>query len=269
MLNRSTYCILGAGTLGKTIIRGLLRTGQVRPDAIRATVGHQTSVDPTAAELGVALSTDNAAAARDADVVLLAVKPQKMEQALAPLRALDLSDKLIVTMAAGVSTTQVEGYLGQPATVVRAMPNTPCQLGEGMTGVTAGAHAGTDQVALAREIFDAVGRTVVVDEHLMDGVTALSASGPAYVFVVIESLAEFVVKLWLPSETYTLLAAQALKGAAQMVLELGAHPALLKDGVTPPAGCTIDGLLELEEGKQRVTLIKAVVTAAQRAAALG
>lgn len=269
MLKSRTFCVLGAGTLGKTIIRGLLRTGQVGAESIRATVGHSSSAEPAAEELGVDVGTDNASAAKSSDVILLAVKPQRMQVAAADLRGVDLSNKLVITMAAGISTSQVEGHLGGPAAIVRAMPNTPCLLGQGMTAVTGGAHAGEEHVALAREIFDAVGRTVEIDEHLMDGVTALSASGPAYIFVVIESLAEAGVKLGIPREVSTLLAAQTLKGAADMVLELGAHPALLKDGVTTPAGCTIDGLMELEEGKLRVTLIKAVVRAAERAAELG
>ena len=148
------------------------------------------------------------------------------------------------------------------------MPNTPSAIGSGMTGLSAGRFATDEHLALAKSLFDAVGRTLVLDEKHMDAVTGLSASGPAFIYVVLESLAEAGVKVGLPREVATLLAAQTTLGAAGMVLDSGSHPALLKDEVTTPAGCTIDGLLELEEGGLRVTLIKAVVKATERAAAL-
>jgi pyrroline-5-carboxylate reductase len=148
------------------------------------------------------------------------------------------------------------------------MPNTPASVGCGMTAICRGAHAGPAEVEIARTMFDAVGRTVVVDEKNMDAVTGLSASGPAFAYIILESLAEAGVKVGLPRDVATLLAAQTMKGSASVVLETGDHPALLKDAVTTPAGCTIDGILELEEGKLRVTLIKAVVKATNRAGEL-
>ena len=152
--------------------------------------------------------------------------------------------------------------------VVRAMPNTPAAVGCGMTGICRGTHAGQAELDIARAMFDAVGRTVVVDEKNMDAVTGLSASGPAFAYIILESLAEAGVKVGLPRDVATLLAAQTMKGSASVVLDTGDHPALLKDSVTTPAGCTIDGILELEEGKLRVTLIKAVVKATSRAGEL-
>jgi pyrroline-5-carboxylate reductase len=148
------------------------------------------------------------------------------------------------------------------------MPNTPCAVNCGMTGICRGSHAAAQHLEIARTMFDAVGRTVVVDEKNMDAVTGLSASGPAFAYIILESLAEAGVKVGLPRDVSTLLAAQTMKGAASVVLETGDHPALLKDAVTTPAGCTIDGILELEEGKLRVTLIKAVVKATHRAGEL-
>jgi pyrroline-5-carboxylate reductase len=145
------------------------------------------------------------------------------------------------------------------------MPNTPSILGAGITGLAAGQTVKPAQMEVARRLFETVGKTVVVDEKHMDAVTALSASGPAYIYIILESLAEAGVKVGLPRDLATLLAAQTTLGAARMVLETGDHPALLKDAVTTPAGCTIDGIMELEEGKLRVTLIKAVVKATQRA----
>jgi pyrroline-5-carboxylate reductase len=159
----------------------------------------------------------------------------------------------------------IEKNLPPNVPVIRAMPNTPCQLGAGMTAICKGKHASAKDVAMTCHMFDVVGRTVVVDEKHMDAVTALSASGPAYIYIILESLAEAGVKVGLPRDIATLLAAQTTMGAARVVLETGDHPALLKDAVTTPAGCTIDAIMELEEGKLRVTLIKAVVKAAQRA----
>jgi len=159
----------------------------------------------------------------------------------------------------------MEKRVGGNVPVLRAMPNTPSMVGEGITAICKGRHAAAQHLELARKLFDAVGKTVVVDEKHMDAVTGLSGSGPAFLYIILESLAEGGVKMGLSRELATLLAAQTMLGAAKVVLETGHHPALLKDTVTTPAGCTIDGILELEEGKLRVTLIKAVVKASQRA----
>jgi pyrroline-5-carboxylate reductase len=174
-----------------------------------------------------------------------------------------------------VSTGFVEQQLAAAAggkrdevAVARAMPNTPAAVGCGMTAICGGTHASPEHLEIARSMFDAVGRTIVLDEKHMDAVTGLSASGPAFAYIILESLAEAGVKVGLPRDVATLLAAQTMKGSASVVLETGDHPALLKDAVTTPAGCTIDGILELEEGKLRVTLIKAVVKATSRAGEL-
>jgi len=149
--------------------------------------------------------------------------------------------------------------------VVRTMPNTPAIVGCGMTAICKGKFVHEKHLESASRLFASVGRTVVVDEKHMDAITGLSASGPAYIYIILEALAEGGVKVGLPRDLATLLAAQTTLGAAKVALETGHHPALLKDEVTTPAGCTIDGIMELEEGKLRVTLIKAVVKAAQRA----
>jgi pyrroline-5-carboxylate reductase len=181
----------------------------------------------------------------------------------------ELSEKtLVISVAASVPTSYIEQHIGGTVPVIRAMPNTPCAVNCGMTGICRGAHASAQHLEMARTMFDAVGRTVVVDEKNMDAVTGLSASGPAFAYIILESLAEAGVKVGLPRDVSTLLAAQTMKGAASVVLETGDHPALLKDAVTTPAGCTIDGILELEEGKLRVTLIKAVVKSTHRAGEL-
>jgi pyrroline-5-carboxylate reductase len=181
------------------------------------------------------------------------------------IRAHLSAKQLVISVAASVPTEMIERALEQEVPVVRAMPNTPCVLGAGMTALCKGKFATRQHLETATKFFDAVGRTVVVDEKHMDAVTGLSASGPAYIYIILESLAEAGVKVGLPRDVATLLAAQTTMGAARVVLETGDHPALLKDAVTTPAGCTIDGIMELEEGKLRVTLIKAVVKAVQRA----
>jgi len=260
--------VLGAGKLGGILLRAYLRQGLFVAKNVTATVKHTEKAEALASELGIKTTTDNRAAVRGADIVLLGVKPQVVGEVLKEIAG-ELSEKtLIVSVAASVPTTYIEQRAGEKVPVVRAMPNTPATVGCGMTGICRGAHAGREHLDLAQAMFDAVGRTVVVDEKNMDAVTGLSASGPAYVYIILESLAEAGVKVGLPRDISTLLAAQTMKGAASVVLETGAHPAQLKDAVTTPAGCTIDGIMELEEGKLRVTLIKAVVKATQRASEL-
>jgi pyrroline-5-carboxylate reductase len=215
--------------------------------------------------LGIPVGTDNLQAAKDADVILIAIKPQVVEEVVAELRGHISPRQLVISVAASVPNSLIEKTLDAPVPVIRAMPNTPCLLCCGMTALATGKYADTQHVETATAMFDVVGRTVVVDEKHMDAVTGLSASGPAYIYIIIESLAEAGVKVGLPRDIATLLAAQTTMGAARVVLETGDHPALLKDAVTTPAGCTVDGIMELEEGKLRVTLIKAVVKATQRA----
>ncbi|MEZ6185081.1 MAG: pyrroline-5-carboxylate reductase [Planctomycetota bacterium] len=253
--------VVGVGTLGEALVRGFRARWPELP--IAGSVRQQASLARRAG-CGAELSRDAAAAVRGCDVVILAVKPQVMPQVLRLVRPALEPGALVISVAAGVTTDRIEAELG-PVPVVRVMPNTPCLLGEGMSVLSAGAHAGPEHMELAQALFDAVGQTAVLEEGLMNAVTGLSGSGPAYVYLVIESLAEAGVKVGIPRATSTRLAAQTVLGAARMVLELGEHPALLKDAVTTPAGCTVDGLMELEEGGLRVTLLKAVVRATERA----
>jgi pyrroline-5-carboxylate reductase len=265
MLTGKKLAVVGVGKLGEAIVGGLLRQGDLLPADIAGSVGHPESVSRVRERLGIEVTTDNQALVAGRDVVLLAVKPQNMDRVLREIAPVLGPQHLLISVAASVTTQFVQERLERPVPVVRAMPNTPSVLNKGMTALSGGLYAKPEHVQVAETIFACVGETVFVDESLMDGVTALSASGPAYLYVVIESLAEAGVKLGIPRDVSTLLAAQTMLGAASMVLESKAHPALLKDMVTTPAGCTIDGLMELEEGKLRVTLIKAVVKAAERA----
>jgi pyrroline-5-carboxylate reductase len=257
--------LLGAGKMGGILLQAFLKNNLFRPENIRATVQHPERAKNLSAQWGVSVSTDNLAAARNSDLILLGVKPQTVPEVLAQIRPVLTAKKTIISFAASVKTGAIEKAAGVDLAVIRAMPNTPSLVGCGATALCRGKFVTDEQLAVAEQVFASVGRTVTVDEKHMDAVTALSASGPAYIYIILESLAEGGVKVGLPRDIATLLAAQTALGAATMVLETGSHPALLKDAVTTPAGCTIDGILELEEGGLRVTLIKAVMRAAQRA----
>ena len=257
--------ILGAGKIGGILLNALLEKGLLSPTLTSATVQHEDRARVLSEKLGVPVGTDNLAAVSKADIIFVCVKPQVVQELMEQIRPAVSPDQLVISVAASVSTSQIEKALGGSIPVVRAMPNTPCALGCGMTAICKGKFASPRHVETSCALFELVGRTVVVDEKHMDAVTGLSASGPAYIYIILESLAEAGVKVGLPRDVATLLAAQTTLGAATVVLQTGDHPALLKDAVTTPAGCTIDGIMELEEGKLRVTLIKAVVKAAQRA----
>jgi pyrroline-5-carboxylate reductase len=257
--------VLGAGKMGTILLQALLRKDLLLPDHTRATVQHPDRARSLSQQFNVPIGTNNAEAVRGADIILVCVKPPAVRTVLEEIAPALTPGQLLVSIAASVSTSFMEKFLPAKTPVIRAMPNTPCTVGSGMTALCKGSHADPSHLACASMLFDAVGRTAIVDEKHMDAVTALSASGPAYIYIILESLAEAGVKVGLPRDLATLLAAQTTAGAARVVLETGDHPALLKDAVTTPAGCTIDGILELEEGKLRVTLIKAVVKAASRA----
>ena len=263
-LSGKRVAFLGAGKMGGILLQALLKHG-MSPNLTCATVAHEERAKALASKWNVKVGTSNPDAVKGADIIVIGVKPQVVQDVVKEISRYVTPKQLIISVAASVPTSLIEKGLADKVPVVRAMPNTPCSQGAGMTAVCKGAHASPEHVALTCRLFDVVGRTVVVDEKHMDAVTGLSASGPAYIYIILESLAEAGVKVGLPRDIATLLAAQTTLGAAKVVLETGDHPALLKDAVTTPAGCTIDAILELEEGKLRVTLIKAVVKAAQRA----
>ena len=264
-LNQLRVAVLGAGKMGGILLQGFLKQQMFAPDQLLATVAHEDRAAALSAQWGVEVSTDNLDVVRKADIILLGVKPFQMPALLEEIQPALTPQKLLISFAASVKTSAIEQAAGIDIPVIRAMPNTPSMLGAGIAALCRGKFVSEAQLELAARIFEAVGRTVIVDEKHMDAVTGLSASGPAFIYIILESLAEAGVKVGLPRDIATLLAAQTTFGAAKMVLETGYHPALLKDAVTTPAGCTIDGILELEEGGLRVTLIKAVMRATQRA----
>lgn len=269
MLKDKKITIIGAGKMGETLASRFLSTGTLSRDQLFITAKHESRVAYFDEKFGIKGSTDNAAAVKNADIILLCVKPQIAPKVIELIRESINQDQLVISIMAGYTLEQLQKALVLPLPVIRAMPNTPSEIGAGMTVLASGNQTNGDHIAFAKALFDTVGKTTVLDEKYFDAVTGLSASGPAFIYMVIEALAEGGVKCGLPRDVSTTLVAQACLGAARMVTETGQHPAILKDHVTTPAGCTIDGLLKLEEGGLRVTMIKAVDEAARRAKELG
>jgi pyrroline-5-carboxylate reductase len=264
-----TLAVIGCGTMGEAIVRGILRSGRLPPGQLFATDRRAELVRELAARHKIRAGWDNVDAARVASVALMCLKPQHMAAALDDDAMREaLAGKLVISIAAGVRLDQLARWLPGSA-LIRAMPNTPAVIGEGMTVLARGKGVTDAQVALATELFGAVGRCVEIDESSMDVVTALNGSGPAFAMLVLEALADGAVMMGLRRDIAISIAAQMLQGSARMVLETGLHPAALKDQVTTPAGCTIAGLLTLEDGRIRSVLARAVEEATRVAGKLG
>jgi pyrroline-5-carboxylate reductase len=270
MLDNQKIAILGSGTMGRAIINGLLRSEKVAPAQILATTRTRSSSEKLTRELQIQASTDNITTAQAANIIVIAVKPKDVPKLLAQLQAKQALEHqpLVISIAAGVSTTAMEALIPANTPVLRAMPNTPCSIGKGMTVVAKGSAALETHVELAREIFSTMGRFIELEEKHMDTVTGLSASGPAFIYIIVEALADGGVKCGLPRNVATELVAQMTLGAAEMILTTKKHPAALKDDVTTPAGCTIAGILALEDGRIRSVLARGVETAAKVAGEL-
>ncbi len=274
MLRDHTLAVLGTGNIGRALLGGLLRgdahgTG-MPPDRLRATRRNPFALDDLRAALpGVSVSADNAEAVRDATIVVVSVKPQNASELFANVAGHIRPGTLVLSTLAGVTTARIAEALGQDLPIVRAMPNTPALVDEGATALAPGDHATEAHLDLARTVFAAVGVVEVVPEYLMDAVTGLSGSGPAYVFMVIEALTDAGVKQGLPRAVALKLSAQTVLGAARLVLETGRHPAILRDEVTTPGGTTIAAVAELERHGLRTMLIDAVATATARSRELG
>jgi pyrroline-5-carboxylate reductase len=256
--------ILGFGTLGRALVQGL-RTNP-RVSRIVATTRSPRAHFPDVPD--VIMLEDNRELASVSDVVALCVKPGQMENVVRDVASELREGTLLISVAASVSTQVIEDWTDGGFPVVRAMPNMPCRIGAGMTALAAGSAATLEHMELAHDLFSGLGRVVTVEELLMDAVTAISGCGPAYVYLIVEALTDAGVSLGLPRKIALELAAQTLHGSAALVLASGVHPAALKDEVTTPAGCTIDGLLALEDGRLRSTLVRAVAAAARRGTAL-
>lgn len=264
----SKITFIGGGQMAEALIGGLL-SGEVCPaESIWATDPVSERRDRLKSQFGILVGSANREAVAWADVVVLAVKPQTLPAVLSELGPV-LARVLVISIVAGVTIRTIAERMGGAMRVVRAMPNTPALVREGMTALALGSAVSEDDIRLARTVFEAVGRVVLVEERLMDAVTGLSGSGPAYVFLAIEALADGGVKMGLLRQTAELLAAQTVLGAARLVLESGMHPAQLKDRVASPGGTTIAGLYQLEQGGFRATLMAAVEAATIRSKELG
>lgn len=255
--------------MAAALMKGLLHSKLVGPEHLVVSDVKRERLDHLKEAHGVRVTTDNHELVRGADVLVIAVKPQVVDKALGAIGKDVPSNTLVLSVAAGVPIEALESRLPAGARCVRAMPNTPAIVLAGATAIAAGTHATEADIETAKQLFDAVGKTVVLDETLLDAVTGLSGSGPAYVMLIIEALADGGVKMGLHRDTSLLLAAQTVFGSAKLLLETGEHPGRLKDQVTSPGGTAIAGLHTLESGALRKTLIDAVESASLRALALG
>ena len=268
MLEDRKIGIIGAGNMGSGLVHGLLDGGRLAAGNITVVDPRAEAVEPLSAR-GVIAGAELSQAVRGQDLVVLGIKPQNAAEVLRGIAGVIQPDQLVVSIMAGTSTESIERVLEQPVPVVRVMPQILVSLRAAASALAGGRHASDDHVRLVRELFDELGTTVVVAEEQMDAVTGLSGSGPAYVYTIIEALADGGVRVGLPREAALKLAAQTVAGAARMVLDSGVHPASLKDQVTSPGGTTIAGLHELEKGGLRQTLMNAVQAATARAKELG
>jgi pyrroline-5-carboxylate reductase len=264
-----TVGFLGAGNMGEALIKGLLAAKLVPADAIFATDVRPERLKELDRQYGIQVASDNVELVRRADIVILAVKPQIMDAVATEIAPAVTRRKLLISIAAGVATEKIRARLHKDSRLIRVMPNTPALVLEGVTAIAKADGLEPGDLDVAREIFGAVGRVVVRGEELLDAVTGLSGSGPAYVAVVIESLADGGVRMGLDRATAMTLATQTVLGAAKLLLETGLHPGALKDMVSSPGGTTIAGIAALEEGGLRATFIKAVERATQRSRELG
>lgn len=265
-----TLGVIGSGVMGRTLLKGIFEAGLVARSDAWATAKTQASCDEIASELGIESPLDYGAKLAGAEIILVCVKPAQVGAVAQKLAASHIPpDTLLISILAGVSTERLQGLSALPNPWVRAMPNTPCVVRQGMTVVCGGSRAMASHVESARQIFTSVGRCAVVDESYCDAITALSGSGPAYMYLVMEALADAGVRVGLPRDLALQLVAQTMLGSARMVLDSDRHPAALRDDVTTPAGCTIGGLLMLEDGKIRSVLARAVEEATRIVGQLG
>lgn len=268
--NDESLGVIGLGVMGRALIEGILRSTRLPRDRVWGATRHSGSNPALSDKLGIKVVVDYAALLPTTKVILLCVKPAQIAGAISRLRQSGLrADTVLVSIAAGLSTMQLEKLSATVNPWVRAMPNTPCVVGESMTVLCGGQHATAEHLRCIQSLFGAVGRCRVVEESHFNAITALSGSGPAYVYLIIEALADAGVKVGLSRPLATELVAQTVVGAAKMVQASGRHPAALRDDVTTPAGCTIGGLLMLEDGKIRSVLARAVEEATRIAQNLG
>ncbi|GJL63998.1 MAG: pyrroline-5-carboxylate reductase [Nitrospirales bacterium] len=269
MLKNQKITFIGAGNMAEALMAGLLQAGAVKSANIWATDVSQDRLNDLKKKYQIQIGIDNAEAVKWATIIILAVKPQVLPHVLKQIKKGLKRTQLLISIAAGVPLSKIIGGLSSSVSVIRAMPNTPCLVQQGATALTTGNTVTQDQLQMSEAIFTASGKVVVVEETLMDAVTGLSGSGPAYVYVMIEALADGGVRMGLPRHIAHTLATQTVLGTANLVSISGEHPGLLKDRVASPGGTTIAGLHELEKGGIRAIFMTAVEAATKRSQELG
>lgn len=269
MLKNKQVGILGTGNMGEALIHGLLHGHVCHPEQIIGSDTRPERLKAIREKYGVKTTSHNTEVVKQSDILILSVKPQIMKQVVEEIaKYLDLS-KLIISIAAGVPLDAIESCAQKELKLIRVMPNICVSVREGVSAIAGGRHAVKEDLMIAKTIFDSVGKSLFIEENLLDAVTGLSGSGPAYIFLIIDALADAGVKVGLSRDDALVLAPQTVLGAAKMLIETGEHPGRLKDMVTSPGGTAIAGLHTLEEGGLRTTLINAVEVATQRSKALG
>jgi pyrroline-5-carboxylate reductase len=270
MLNNKKIGFIGSGNMGEAMISGLIDSGTSRPDHIICSDIREDLLEEIKGKFGIQVSTSNIEVATAADIVILAIKPQIMVPVLREIKeCLDMS-KVVISIAAGVPLAAIETCLDKKLRLIRVMPNVAVSVREGAAAIAAGENTYKEDIDLAMAIFNSVGKSIFLKENnLMDAITGLSGSGPAYIFLIVDALADAGVRVGLARKDARLLASQTILGAAKMLIETGEHPGALKDSVTSPGGTAIAGLHTLEMGGLRTTLINAVQAATQRSVELG
>jgi pyrroline-5-carboxylate reductase len=270
MLNNKKICIIGTGNMGEALVSGLIGSDSSSPEKIICTDVREDALKAIQKKYGVRTSLSNLEAVTKSDIVIYAVKPQIMAAVIKETaEKLDMS-KLVISIAAGVPMAALESCLNKELRLIRVMPNIAAAVKEAATAVAAGKHARKEDIEIAMAIFDSIGKTVFIKEnYLMDAITGLSGSGPAYIFLIVEALSDAGVKVGLSRQEAFFLSAQTVLGAAKMLMETKEHPGQLRDRVTSPGGTAIAGLASLEEGGLRTTLINAVEVATNRSRELG
>jgi len=260
---------LGAGKMATALARGWLSAGLIQVNSATASDPHPPALDSFRKETGIAATGDNVSTVKSADILILAVKPQSMTELLTSIRPALRPEQVLISIAAGVTLNQIAQSLSGPCRLVRVMPNTPCLVNASASAYAAGDQARSEDLQLVDKLFNAVGKAYRVPEKLLDAVTGLSGSGPAYVFMIIEALSDGGVRMGLPRDIANALAAQTVLGSAKLMLETGLHPGSLKDMVASPGGTTIAGIHALERGGLRAALMDAVEAATKRSTELG
>ena len=270
MLNDKKIAIIGTGNMGEALISGLIVSGSSKPKSIICTDVRESKLEEIKKEYGVRIAANNVEAVEAADIIIYAVKPQIIAAVLKETaEKLDMS-KLVISIAAGVPMAAIESCLNKDLRLIRVMPNIAASVKEAASAIAAGGHATKEDIDLAMAIFNSIGKSIFLKEnYLMDAITGLSGSGPAYIFLIVDALADAGVKMGLAREEALFLSTQTVLGAAKMLLETQEHPGQLKDRVTSPGGTAIAGLATLEEGGLRTTLIRAVEAATNRSRELG